>query len=563
MVRKHKAKKEISNRLLYTLITIGILAILGVGVYAVAGSVPNPGHSLLQLQPCSDGETLKMVGTSWTCAPAGSAGGGNWTVSGSNIYYNLGNVGIGTTNPIYQLSVVENNAKTDTTDRATLWQSSNEPAASYPFGMYTVIKGAAALADRSVRMQTMDYGLIEGGNIVLQPNAGNVGIGVPNPKQKLDVSGGINARAYYLNGAPLNTQTQSTYYLATPTSKIPLFVYPKDTLTPSQPARVWDASGGWNWEVVNNPLNAQAEPPGDNGYALYRKGDITGDPYFVPNGGISPIYEEVIPLPSYKGAVVGITLKDSNVDDGGWCMAGFKNYFVTMAVAQAFYMDTWWSGAYGFPQPLLTLNADFDGNWGGGSQYSASTLRSDDWIFDRIPSGSYWVSSGCGATAQESCTRAGGYTKAGGLNYVPPGQTLIVRGRVGNNGGGSYIKCKVSVIYAGGSTPTPQQACVGAAGSWLDIGGGTFVCKFTAPSCPSGWSQYQNWSTTSPSTCNGLLCLQSKGGQGTSCTTGSHIFSNSPTETCTYIQDAFAGYGYCANPLTRTCYASISEIGCI
>ncbi|MDP3992166.1 MAG: hypothetical protein Q8P79_01500 [Nanoarchaeota archaeon] len=46
MVRKYKAKKRISNRLLYTLIAVGILAILGVAVYAVA---PNPGHDASQL----------------------------------------------------------------------------------------------------------------------------------------------------------------------------------------------------------------------------------------------------------------------------------------------------------------------------------------------------------------------------------------------------------------------------------------------------------------------------------------------------------------------------------
>ena len=58
---------HLSNRLLYTLITILVLAIIGVSVYAVAGTTPNPGHSLSQLQPCSNGEILKMAGGVWTC----------------------------------------------------------------------------------------------------------------------------------------------------------------------------------------------------------------------------------------------------------------------------------------------------------------------------------------------------------------------------------------------------------------------------------------------------------------------------------------------------------------
>ena len=70
MKRKRKNIKLVFNfseRALYTLIAILIVLIFGVGVYAVAGTTPNPGHAIADIQPCSDGEILKMSGGAWTC----------------------------------------------------------------------------------------------------------------------------------------------------------------------------------------------------------------------------------------------------------------------------------------------------------------------------------------------------------------------------------------------------------------------------------------------------------------------------------------------------------------
>lgn len=48
--KNFELKFNLSNRAIYTLITLGIIALLCVGVYAIAGEVPNPGHSINQIE---------------------------------------------------------------------------------------------------------------------------------------------------------------------------------------------------------------------------------------------------------------------------------------------------------------------------------------------------------------------------------------------------------------------------------------------------------------------------------------------------------------------------------
>jgi len=60
---------NISNRWLYTIIAIGVLAIISVGVYAYVG--PNEiGHDLEDIEPCSNGEILQTSGGAWSCVSA-------------------------------------------------------------------------------------------------------------------------------------------------------------------------------------------------------------------------------------------------------------------------------------------------------------------------------------------------------------------------------------------------------------------------------------------------------------------------------------------------------------
>ncbi len=69
---------NLSNRLLYTIIAIGILLIAGVGVYAWSDPTTGVGHGLDELEPCADDKILKVVSGAWACVDA-SAGSVTWS----------------------------------------------------------------------------------------------------------------------------------------------------------------------------------------------------------------------------------------------------------------------------------------------------------------------------------------------------------------------------------------------------------------------------------------------------------------------------------------------------
>lgn len=79
-----------SNRWLYTFIVLGILAIVGVGVYAlVPGVAPNPGHLISEMappSPCTANQVLQFDGTNWKCADLPTTQGA--CPAGTTLYYN-------------------------------------------------------------------------------------------------------------------------------------------------------------------------------------------------------------------------------------------------------------------------------------------------------------------------------------------------------------------------------------------------------------------------------------------------------------------------------------------
>lgn len=128
-----------------------------------------------------------------------------------------------------------------------------------------------------------------------------------------------------------------------------------------------------------------------------------------------------------------------------------------------------------------------------------------------------------------------------------------------------------------------ETDCKSAGGTVVyESGSSMGFCKLSASSCPSGWTQYKNWSATVAAnpcscTCTGSGCCSGTytatrtygcynstqfyhvpGGYPVTCT--SHTWSNTP------VESVYAGAigGYCACHDCCTCYinATVTDIGC-
>ncbi len=107
--------------------------------------------------------------------------------------------------------------------------------------------------------------------------------------------------------------------------------------------------------------------------------------------------------------------------------------------------------------------------------------------------------------------------------------------------------------------------CISAGGVIVQSDG-VYFCKFSSSSCPSGWTQYQNWSTTT----SARGCGGGDEGCGTNCVcgysccdTGEHPWSNVATESCWHPGHRFYGWrsGGWRCP-GGTTYAIVNAIGC-
>jgi hypothetical protein len=123
--------------------------------------------------------------------------GSQWTTSGSNIYYNSGNIGVGTTTPNSKLTFSNSigNGFDEWSDYKMLLYTDATPQSSYGLG----IKGNT-LAFNSDR----DYDFDQDGSTVMTIQEGKVGIGTESPRAMLDLGNSISNRKIMLYSAADN-----------------------------------------------------------------------------------------------------------------------------------------------------------------------------------------------------------------------------------------------------------------------------------------------------------------------------------------------------------------------
>jgi len=102
--------------------------------------------------------------------------------------------------------------------------------------------------------------------------------------------------------------------------------------------------------------------------------------------------------------------------------------------------------------------------------------------------------------------------------------------------------------------------CQNVGGSWVSSQG---TCYVPGTSCPSGWSPNSSYSSTRANSCSGIVTDGHGGCSPDSCSTGSHVRTNTGVESCGYVSVVtYWSRGGCRATSGGTCSATKTEIGC-
>ena len=157
------------------------------GKYASGGNVAQFAKIRSFKTNASNGGVNYGGGLEFWTRPNGSSAVPRMTILGE------GNVGIGTTSPPVKFVVNNGTARTSTAKTYSTFVHTND-ADDFRIGLATAVKGGTTANDRYVSLEGASYRLSTDTftnefDLVLNPIAGNVGIGTSTPNAKLDIQG--------------------------------------------------------------------------------------------------------------------------------------------------------------------------------------------------------------------------------------------------------------------------------------------------------------------------------------------------------------------------------------
>lgn len=174
------------------------------------------------------------------------------------------------------------------------------------------------------------------------------------------------------------------------------------------------------------------------------------------------------------------------------------------------------------------------------------------------------LTNACGGAARNYVSTATAYSG----NYCVMGTSTPASPDFPSAGGSATWTCPVtngSPISCTATRDAPIVYLIGGLHTTAQCSGTVVnnMCKITGTQCPTGWTQYQNWSTTSS-----VSLLASNGGGSCSASTGSHTWSDTAVEhacaTLYYIDPSFMQGGSCTTISSSTSdnYYSCSPAVC-